>query len=285
MTGRRQYSKQVATTTTRPKFSLGKKAAAAGRGRRGSSQQQQQQLVQVPRGRKTISAFRELKEGQKLFHGFKAKLIYERRGDLQENREAIHLETDVRYSNANLNEELPTIIMRDNQGREVVRVPDVKYHYVNAVKGTEPGNPNGLAMEIVPENDIKHYQVIQGQEIFVGKFERTKDIVVDHFLPKTELDMWAVEGTYEIWGDHTHPLYEMAKDLERTDEIGVSKFSFGGFKENYALISSVREGDRFVITMSLARKRRRYSHPMDWSDERNDFKQETKRVSGLLDDL
>ncbi len=184
-------------------------------------------------------------------------MIYRRQGIKEENQPPINIETDVKFANASLSDEIPEIIMRDGKGREVVRVPDTKYHYIYCVKGTEPGNENNAPVEIVPEAEIKHYQVVKGKEVEVGKFERTKNIVVDRFMPKIEMDLWQVDSTYEVWADHTHGLYEIAKDLEARDEVGISKLSFGGFKESYALISSVREGDKFVITMSLSQKRKK----------------------------
>jgi hypothetical protein len=235
--------------------------------------------------RRSVPIFREPPESKKIFHGFKAKLVYERAGNKQENTDPMHLETDIRFSNSDLNDELPEIIMRDKQGREVVRVPDTKYHYVYAVKGTEPGNTANLPLEIVPENEILHYQVVNGKEIPVGKFERTKEIVVNRFMPKIEMDMWQLDNTYEIWADHTHGLYEVARDLEQSDEIGISKVSFGGFKESYALISSVREGDRFVITMSLTRQRKRFYHAMPFTEGADDFKEESNKVQGLLEEM
>ena len=133
---------------------------------------------------------------------------------------------------------------------------------------------------------IKHFQVVKGKEVEVGKFERTKNIVVDRFMPKIEMDLWQVDSTYEVWADHTHGLYEIAKDLEARDEVGISKLSFGGFKESYALISSVREGDKFVITMSLSQKRKKYYHSMPFSNVAdNDFKQEDNKVQGLLEEI
>jgi len=236
--------------------------------------------------RQAVEVFREPPEGKKLFHGFLAKMIYKRQGNKQENSPPINIETDVRFASASLKDEIPEIIMRDHQGREVVRVPDTKYHYIYCVKGTEPGNQNNLPVEIVPESEIQHYQVVNDKEVEVGKFERTKNIVVDRFMPKTELDLWQVDSTYEVWADHTNGLYEIAKDLEAKDEVGISKISFGGFKESYALISSVREGDKFVITMSLSQKRKKYYHSMPFANaSENDFKQEDNKVQGLLEEI
>src|SRR5208283_4737266 len=110
--------------------------------------------------------------GKKLFHGFLAKMIYKRQGSKQENLPPINIETDVRFANSDLSDEIPEIIMRDAQGREVVRVADTKYHYIYCVKGTEPGNAANLPVDIVPETEIQHYQVIKGKEVSVGKFER-----------------------------------------------------------------------------------------------------------------
>ena len=236
--------------------------------------------------RQATEVFREPPEGKKLFHGFLAKMIYKRQANKQENQPPINIETDVKFANASLQDEIPEIIMRDSKGREVVRVPDTKYHYIYCVKGTEPGNDSNLPAEIVPESEIKHFQVIKGNEVEVGKFERTKNIVVDRFMPKTELDLWQIDNTYEVWADHTHGLYEVAKDLEARDEVGISKVSFGGFKESYALISSVREGDKFVVTMSLSQKRKKYYHSMPFADTSgNDFKQEDNKVQGLLEEI
>ena len=53
-------------------------------------------------------------------------MIYKRQGSKQENLPPINIETDVRFANASLSDEIPEIIMRDHQGREVVRVPDTK---------------------------------------------------------------------------------------------------------------------------------------------------------------
>ncbi|MDG6999041.1 MAG: hypothetical protein JRN15_08000, partial [Nitrososphaerota archaeon] len=190
-----------------------------------------QQVPTISR-RVAASVFREPPEGKKLFHGFVAKLIYRRQANKQENEPPINIETDVRFASASTTDEIPEIIMRDSRGREVVRVPDTKYHYIYCVKGTEPGNAGNLPVEIVSENEIQHFQVINGKEVAVGKFERTKNIVVDRFMPKTELDMWQIDSTYEVWADHTHGLYEVAKDLEAKDEVGISKISFGGFRES-----------------------------------------------------
>ena len=66
-------------------------------------------------------------------------MIYKRQGNKQENEPPINIETDVRFANASLSDEIPEIIMRDSKGREVVRVPDTKYHYIYCVKGNRAG--------------------------------------------------------------------------------------------------------------------------------------------------
>ena len=137
----------------------------------------------------------------------------------------------------------------------------------------------------VPPEDVMYVQIIDGEEVEVEKFERTKEIVVEEFLPAWQLDSFLSEGEYEVWAEEPRniaKLLKIANYMVEANVIGLCRhFSFGGFKAYAAVIYPVFDEERkhFVFVMRLTRMRVRYNHmmPVDVKEEEESRKKAKPR--------
>ena len=118
----------------------------------------------------------------------------------------------------------------------------------------------------VPAEDVMYIQNIDGKDVEVEKFERTKEIVVERFIPIDEIDDFLSEGEYEIWAEEPRHIAKLKSVAEYMKEKGVagfcSHFSFGGFKAYAGIIYPVFKEDGFVFVMRLTRMRKQYKRLM-----------------------
>ena len=204
---------------------------------------------------------------EKTFAGFKARLIYDSAGT--------SVSTDVRYSKMERKDLFPRIVMKHAKtGEEVEYRPDQHYRYAYFIKGTDT---------MVDESEVKFYQVVEGKEHEVEKFQRTHDLKIEKTIPRVDLDAFLPDSYYQIWSDDPGALYKIANDLERNDKVGVSRISFGGFKQYYGLIYPAQFGDEYGLTMMLTVGRKKFDHlmPVKAGTE----KKEEKEIKGVLESI
>jgi len=120
--------------------------------------------------------------------------------------------------------------------------------------------------EVSPE-DVAWVQEVDGQEVEVERFDRTKEIVVEQLIPCEQVDDFLPEGEYEIWAEEPRHVQMLKRVAEFMRERGVAglctHFSFGGFKAYAAVIYPVFTKDgRFGFIMRLTRMRRQLQHLM-----------------------
>jgi hypothetical protein len=115
-----------------------------------------------------------------------------------------------------------------------------------------------------PKEDVEYYQELDNGELIpVREFERTKTIEVIKLIPLSKLDDYLIESEYEVWTDkNIIGLLRFAKYLSEKDAMAVSKITFGGFKEYYALIYPIFRQEGFVLVMALTRMNKIYKHIM-----------------------
>lgn len=203
----------------------------------------------------------------KMFAGFKARLIYDSAGT--------SVSTDIRYAKMERKDLFPSIVMRHAKtGQEVEFRPDQHYKFAYFLKGTDTR---------VDESEVKFYQVADGKESEVEKFQRTHDLKIEKTIPRVDLDAFLPDSYYQLWSDDPAALYKIASDLERNDKVGVTKVSFGGFKQYYGFIYPMQFGDEYGLTMMLTVGRKKFDHlmPVRGSTE----KKEAKEIKGALESI
>jgi hypothetical protein len=193
------------------------------------------------------------------FKGFKGRLILE--------TDKISVKADIRFSKISsdvIDRELKKkIVMRDEEGKLVkeVRVDD-KGNDVSRLSKVYK-NEDG---KIIPKDKIRYFFVNDdGKEIEVSPFERTKEFVILQLLPISQVKEFLIEGVYEVWAEkdtEIASLYKLAKYLRDTQQVAVTKMSFGGFKEYYAIITPIFKEDKFVLIMNLTRMKVTFKHLM-----------------------
>ena len=222
-----------------------------------------QQSVLVPAVKASSGKVEAVAE--RTFAGFKARLIFDSGGT--------SVSTDVRYAKMERKDLFPKIVMKHAKtGQEVEYRPDQHYRYAYFIKGTNTQ---------VDESEVKFYQVIDGKEQEVEKFQRTHDLKIEKTIPRVDLDAFLPDSYYQVWSDDPASLYKIASDLERNDKVGVTRVSFGGFKQYYGLIYPTQFGDEYGLTMMLTVGRKKFDHLMPVKG--STVKKEEKEIKGTLE--
>jgi len=184
------------------------------------------------------------------FRGFKAVLKAE--------ADDIVISSPVRYAKITsrvIDEALNIIAKSRSLGVPVQRKLLGEYHYGFVTD-------DGVEVDAA---DVEYYQIIDGQEIPVEKFKRTKTLEVINYIDRAKIDNYLIESLYEIWSDVEGGvnLWRFAEWLNNKDKMAVVRFTFGNsFIEYYGLIYPHIEGDRYVLVMALTRMNIEYNHLM-----------------------
>lgn len=217
------------------------------------------------------------------FKGFKGRIILE--------SDSLSIKADIRFSKISsdmIDKELrKKIVMRDDKGLLVKEVRiDEKGNEIAKINKVYK-NENG---EIVPKDKIRYFFINDdGEEVEVSPFERTKEFIILQLLPIEQVKEFLIEGVYEIWAEkdtEIASLYKFAKYLRDTQQVAVTKMSFGGFKEYYALITPVFRDGKFVLIMSLTRMKVEFKHLMKPVEVAPTIRRNTQKIKAtLLDDF
>ena len=230
-----------------------------------------------------VEKAREERKAKRSFRGFKATLVV--------SDDKATYEVPVRY--ARLTSRIVDEKMRIRAVRRSTREP-VEQKFVQKVVAVVDGDVLGPAKELrleladgreaivsarservwltpsgeeVPPEDVAWVQEVDGQEVEVERFDRTKEIVVERLIPREEVEEFLPEGEYEVWAEEPRHIRTLKRVAEFMRERGVAglctHFSFGGFKAYAAVIYPVfTEDGRFGLVMRLTRMRRQLQHLM-----------------------
>jgi len=185
-------------------------------------------------------------KAKRRFRGWKATLVAQ--------TEEFSVNVPIRYqkiTSQSIDEAMNVITKSRSLGVEVKRKLLGEYHY---------GYVTDDGVE-VPEEDVVYYQIIDGEEREVQKFERTKVFEVTNFVPREKLWNFLLEDFYEVWSEK-NGLWLLADYLQRKNKIAVCSHIVlrKSFKEYYGLIFPVVVGEEFTLVMVLTRMNLQYEH-------------------------
>jgi len=116
--------------------------------------------------------------------------------------------------------------------------------------------------KFVLAEDLKYYTCVDGKEVEISPYGRTKSIEVMGLISKNDLNQFLPEAVYEVWSE-TADMWNLAKHLHDNQKVAVAKFSFGKFKESMALIYPVMNGGKYVLAMVLTTTKLTFERWMD----------------------
>lgn len=181
------------------------------------------------------------------------------------NIEGCNSEIDVRYERLNSKDikEERKVIYKDPQGRIISAkmffdskiIPQGEMH---RLMSTAEG-------EVVPKEELRTYQLIDGEEKEVKAFNRTETMQIVKVLPKDAQNNFLIEYTYEVWSENQAGLYKLAEFLEETGQIAIARVVLmsGSFTEYLGMFKPVFTQGKFVLEMALVLKKKEYKHLLD----------------------
>jgi len=123
--------------------------------------------------------------------------------------------------------------------------------------------------EIVDKEELYDYEVKEdGSEELCAPFESTKTIEIpdENWIPSTSMDSFLITNIYEIYGatkEDKRKLFEEAEQRLAKDLVGLTTFSFGGYKQYYAFVCPVIMEGKFVWLLKLTNTELEYRHLED----------------------
>lgn len=123
--------------------------------------------------------------------------------------------------------------------------------------------------ETVDKEELYDYEVKEdGSEEMCAPFESTKTIEIpdENWVPSTSMDPFLITNIYEIYGatkEAKRKLFEEAEQRLAKDLVGLTTFSFGGYKQYYAFACPVIMEGKFVWLMKLTNIEIEYRHLED----------------------
>lgn len=213
------------------------------------------------------------------FKGYKATL-YLNNGELK-------IKANVRYariSSAFIDKTIrKQLVMRDDKGYRVSEAWVDQNGNVITKRSKIYINERG---ERVPKDKIRYFLVQEdGTEVEVESFERTNELEIIDFVPADRINEFLIEGIYEIWAEKKSDiaeLYQFAKFLRDRNLAGVTKISFGGFKEYYAIIYPLFRDGSFLLLMGLTRMKMTLSHWMPIVEKAEEERRTARKVKATL---
>ena len=130
------------------------------------------------------------------------------------------------------------------------------------------------------KQEIQFYIELEGEKKFIKPFLRGKKLEINMTIPKENLEQFLTEKRYEVYSDKSDMLWKLAQRLIEKKSIAITKMSFGGFKEYYALIRPVVKNKRFVMIMDLATQKVELENLMD-IDKKEEVKTELPTITEL----
>lgn len=195
-----------------------------------------------------------------------------RKSTLKINKQGVAVNADIRTSKLDSNSvtSTPDIIERDAKSGELVTRQTYNkatgepleegygYRYVN-----ESG-------EEVPKEDVKHYQIVDGEEQEFSFYEPTlggsRTVTPHTWIPVDKIDEYLIDRTYEIWGEEDideAQLYELAELIREYGEAPVIEVVFQKSKyKNWGIITPQFFDDSFSMICRITREKIEPEHRM-----------------------
>jgi len=175
--------------------------------------------------------------------GYKEKLSF--------NADHLAIDVEIKYSRINASKILKErfeVIRKDEKGK--------------AVKGTYVDSETGKIKPrtlVYLNEDGKKVDKSETSEYLIDKVKDTEqEVIKTRFLkflkvvPKETMDNWAIESIYEVWGDNSGALLNIAQHLDKKSQVGVYRFSNGTIF-NAFLYPLFVNGSKFILIMATAR--------------------------------
>jgi len=158
-----------------------------------------------------------------------------------------NLASEIRYIDPDTQQQVPS--------SEVMEILDnFKYKYL-AEDGTE-----------LKEEDVVYYAIQpDGSEKECSPYPRTDliEIPEENWVPSTSIDGFLITSIYEIFSDDKKialRLFEEAEKRLRADQVGITTFSWGGFKQYYVFLCPTFKDGKFVWLMKFTEQKLAYNH-------------------------
>lgn len=184
---------------------------------------------------------------RRIFRGFKANLVVE--------TEEFSINVPIRYqkiTSKSIDEAMNIKTMSKSLGVEVKRKLMGDYHYGYI---TEDGRE-------VSAEDVIYVQMIDGKEVEVQPYERTKDFRIEALIPRNKLWNFLIEDFYEVWSEREGGLWRLADYLHKQNLIGVCKHLVlkKGFKDYYGLLIPIVRDGEYTFMLALTRMNLVFQH-------------------------
>jgi len=127
-------------------------------------------------------------------------------------------------------------------------------------------DPNG---EEVDKEDICYFvEKEDGTEMAVKPFERFKvlDIPEENWIPSTTIDRFLIKSVYEIFSDKKSVITELFEEAEKrlkNDQIGMSAWSWGKFKQCYCFVVPYVAEGKFGWLVKFTEEEPELQHQQD----------------------
>jgi len=119
---------------------------------------------------------------------------------------------------------------------------------------------------LLEEEDIRYYAVQpDGSEQECSPYPRTQVIEVpdENWVPSTSIEGFLITNVYEIYSEDKKTaiqLFEEAEKRLKADQIGITTFSFGGFKSYYVFLCPLFKDGKFVWLMKFTDQKLAFNH-------------------------
>jgi len=166
----------------------------------------------------------------------------------------------------------PTIIKRDEKGREVFKKRETNFGQIfdkfRWVTVDVEGN------KIAPKN-VRDYLVQEdGSEILVKPKTKTKIVLFnqDNMFPANYVQLMLPEGIYEVFSNDDEVIRELIEEAEKCFEKDVCYFVDGftwrkGYKEYFAILQPLKIGNGVLWRLITTRGRIQYQNVMEIKEE------------------
>lgn len=159
------------------------------------------------------------------------------------------LATETKFINPETGEQVPS--------SEVLEVLE-HYGYMNL-------DPNGKEVE---NDDVLHFIVAEDGEKQVKPFPRSNilNIPKENWVPSTSINGYLIESVYEIFSEKKAVMRELFAEAERRlkkDQIGVTSWSWGKFKQCYAFAVPYITGGQFGWLVKFTEEEPELQHQQD----------------------
>jgi hypothetical protein len=119
--------------------------------------------------------------------------------------------------------------------------------------------------ELKEEEMVYYAKQPDGTEKEVSPYPRTDVINIpdENWVPSTSIETFLITNVYEIFSEDKKvaiQLFEEAEKRLKADQVGITTFSFGGFKAYYVFLCPMFKDGKFVWLMKFTEQKLAYNH-------------------------